>query len=126
MAGCQLDLVRAGRGHGAAAGVVVPQVLGQHLAQVVLVDNQQPAGELSAQGADESFAYGVISGCLRRVGENPDPFRGEHGVEGAGELGARSLIRNLTGAARWPRSIGRLRAACLVQALSGLAVMSAR
>jgi hypothetical protein len=36
------------------------------------------------------------------------------------------LIRNLTGAARWPRSIGRLRAACLVQALSGLAVMSAR
>ena len=119
MAGCQLDLVRAGRGHGAPAGVVVPQVLGQHLAQVVLVDNQQPAGELSAQGADESFAYGVISGCLRRVGENPDPFRGEHGVEGTGELACPVLIRNLTEAARGPRSIRTLQAACVVQRRPG-------
>ncbi len=39
---------------------------------------------------------------------------------------ARSLIRNLTEAARWPRSIRRLRAAWVVQLLSGLAVMPAR
>ena len=39
---------------------------------------------------------------------------------------ARSLIRNLTEAARWPRSIRRLRAACVVHAPSGLAVMPAR
>jgi hypothetical protein len=39
---------------------------------------------------------------------------------------ARSLIRNLTEAARWPRSIRRLRAAWVVQVLSGLAVMPAR
>ena len=28
--------------------VVVPQVLGQHLAQVVLIDDQQPVEELAA------------------------------------------------------------------------------
>ncbi len=39
---------------------------------------------------------------------------------------ARSLIRNLIVAARWPRSIRRLRAACVVQAPSGFAVMPAR
>jgi hypothetical protein len=39
---------------------------------------------------------------------------------------ARSLIRNLTEAARWPRSIRMLRAACVVQAPSGCAVMPAR
>jgi hypothetical protein len=36
--------------------VVVPQVSGHHLVQVVLVDDQQPVEELAAQGADESFA----------------------------------------------------------------------
>ena len=36
--------------------VVVPQVLGQHLAQVLLVDDQQPVEELPAQGADDPFA----------------------------------------------------------------------
>ena len=39
---------------------------------------------------------------------------------------ARSLIRNLTEAARWPRSIRKLRAACVVHAPSGFAVMPAR
>ena len=33
-----------------AAGVVVPQVLGQYLAQVVLADDQQPVEELPAEG----------------------------------------------------------------------------
>jgi hypothetical protein len=39
---------------------------------------------------------------------------------------ARSLIRNFTEAARWPRSIRRLRAACVVHAPSGYAVTPAR
>jgi len=39
---------------------------------------------------------------------------------------ARSLIRNLTGAARWPMSIRKLRAAWVVHAPSGCAVMPAR
>ena len=39
---------------------------------------------------------------------------------------ARSLIRNSTVVARWPRSIRKLRAACVVQAPSGLAVMPTR
>ena len=38
----------------------------------------------------------------------------------------RSLIENLTEVARWPRSIRKLRAAWVVQAPSGLAVMPAR
>ena len=39
---------------------------------------------------------------------------------------ARSLIRNLIEAARWPRSIRKLRAACVVRAASGFAVRPAR
>ncbi len=39
---------------------------------------------------------------------------------------ARSLIRDLSEVARWPRSIRTLRAACVVHAPSGLAVMPAR
>src|ERR1039457_3067983 len=66
--------------------VVMPQVLGQHLAQVVLIDDQQPVQELLAQGTDHPLADGICSGRPRWAGENPDAVRLEHGVEGAGEL----------------------------------------
>ena len=56
-------------------GVVVAQVLGQHPAQMVLIDDQQPVEEFAAQGADDPFADGVRSGRLRWAGENPDAFR---------------------------------------------------
>src|ERR1022692_4279380 len=59
-------------------GVVMRQVLRQHLAQVVLIDDQQPVEELLAQGADGSLADGVRSGRLRWAGKNPDAFRREH------------------------------------------------
>src|SRR5271165_2214810 len=36
--------------------VVMPQVLGQHPSQVVLIDDQHPAEDLPAQGADHPFA----------------------------------------------------------------------
>jgi hypothetical protein len=73
------DTVRPG-------GAVMPQVLGQHLAQVVLIDDRQPVEDLPAQGTDHLFADGVRSRGLRWAGENPDAVRLEHGVEGAGEL----------------------------------------
>ena len=66
--------------------VVVAQVFGQHPAQMVLIDDQQPVEKLAAQGTDHPFADGVRSGRLRRAGQNPDAFRREHRVEGAGEL----------------------------------------
>jgi hypothetical protein len=58
----------------------MPQVFGQHLAQVVLIDNQQP------QGAYHPFADSVCPGRLRRAGENPDARCREHGIEGISEL----------------------------------------
>jgi hypothetical protein len=66
--------------------VVVAQVLGQHLVQMVLIDDQGPVEDLAARGADDSLADGVRSGRLRRAGENPDARCCEHGVEGVGEL----------------------------------------
>ena len=42
--------------------VVMHQVLGQHPAQVLLVDDQQPVEEFPAQGADDPFAGRVRSG----------------------------------------------------------------
>ena len=67
-------------------GVVMLQVLSQRPAQMVLIDDQQLAGELPPKGPDHPFADRVRSGRLRRAAENPDSFRREHGVEGTGEL----------------------------------------
>src|ERR1019366_8125692 len=51
------------------AGVVVRQVLGQHPAQMMLIDDQQPAGDLAAQGAmigsQMAFALGACGGLAR-------------------------------------------------------------
>ena len=69
-----------------SAGVVVSQVLGENLPQVVLIDDQKPVENLPAQGADDPFADRVRLGRLRRAGDNPDAVCGEHSVEGAGEL----------------------------------------
>ena len=72
--------------------VVVHQVLGQHPAQVLLVDDQQAVGKFPAQGAGDPFADRVRSRRLRRAGQDPDAIRGEHGTERAGEL-ARVQLR---------------------------------
>jgi hypothetical protein len=37
------------------------QVLGQHLSQVVLIDDQQPAGEFPVQGTYDSYLCGSAS-----------------------------------------------------------------
>ena len=44
-------------------GVVVQQVLGQHPAQMVLIDNQKPVKNLPAQGTDRPGGRG---GCRAR------------------------------------------------------------
>jgi hypothetical protein len=67
-------------------GIVVLQVLGQRLTQMMLIDDQQPVEELPPQGPDHPFADRVRSWRLRRAGENPDAICLEHGVEGSGEL----------------------------------------
>jgi hypothetical protein len=81
LSGCELaeGAVRPG-------GVVMLKVFGQYLAQMVFIDDQQPVEKFPAQGTDDPFADRVRPGRLRRAGENPDAFRLEHGVEGAGEL----------------------------------------
>src|ERR1035441_7055350 len=112
LSGCELaeGTVRPG-------GVVVLKVFGQYLAQMVLIDDQQPVEKLPAQGTDDPFADRVRSGRLRRVGENPDAFRLEHGVEGAGELAGAVPEQELDGSSALPevhqkvaRRLGRPRA----------------
>src|SRR6266566_2342949 len=63
----------------------------------------------SAEGTDGPFADRVRSRCLRWAGENPDAFRREHGVEGAGELAGAIPDQELDRSERWPRSIRKLR-----------------
>jgi hypothetical protein len=53
----------------------VRQVSGQHPAQLVLRDDQQPIDDLAAHGADDRFAEGVRFGRLRRAGKIPDAVR---------------------------------------------------
>ena len=69
-----------------------------------------------------AFALGACGGLARNLIPSPVNTASKELVNWP----ARSLIRNLTVAARWPRSIRRLRAACVVHAPSGLAVMPAR
>jgi hypothetical protein len=82
-------------------GVVVPQVFGQYLVQVALIDDQQPVGDLAAQGADHPLANGIRPRCLRRAEEDPDACGGEYGIEGAGEL-AGAVPDQEPGASRAP------------------------
>ena len=70
------------------------------------------------------LADGVRSGRLRWAGENPDAFRGEHGVEGAGELAGAIPDQELDRGRALPEV--KLRPACVVHAPSGFAVMPAR
>jgi hypothetical protein len=57
----ELARERCGRG----AGALVHEVLGQHLAQVMLVDDQQLVEKPPAQGADEPFTDPVRPGRPR-------------------------------------------------------------
>ena len=69
-----------------------------------------------------AFALGACCGLARIL----IPSAWNTASKGPVNWPARSLIRNLTEAERWPRSIRKLRAACVVHAASGFAVMPAR
>ena len=114
LSGCELP-----EGSVRPGGVVVAQVVGQHPAQMVLIDDQQPVEEFAAQGAGDPFADRVRPRGLRWAGENPDAIRREHGVERAGELacaipdqeldGSRALAQvhqEVTRRLRRPRAVG--------------------
>ena len=94
-------------------GVVVMQVLGQDLARVALIKDQQPAGQLASQGPGHRLADGVGSGCLRRADEDVDAFGGEHGVDGVSELAGAVPDQELDGIRAVAGSIRKLRAAWL-------------
>jgi hypothetical protein len=85
-------------------GVVVTQVLGQHLAQVVLIDDQQLVEDLAAQGADEPLADGIALGACGGLATIPTPSAANTASNDAVNWPARSLIRNLRQVARRPRS----------------------
>ena len=106
--------------------VIVPQVFGQRPSQMMLIDDQQPVEEFPAQGVDDlsqmAFALGACGGLARILMPPAVNTASKELVNWP----ARSLIRNLAEAARWPRSIRTLRAACVVHAPSGCAVMPAR
>ena len=69
-------------------GVAVLQVLGQDLAQVALVEDEQSDEYLAAQGADHALADRIRLWRLRRAEKDPDTRSGEHGVERLRELAA--------------------------------------
>jgi hypothetical protein len=69
-----------------ACGVVVRDVLGQDVFEVAAVAGEYPVEAFGTHGADPAFRVGVR---LRRPWWNLDCFdagRGEHRVEGGGEL----------------------------------------
>src|ERR1019366_1016237 len=79
--------------------VVMPQVLGQHLAQVVLIDDQQPVQELPARVpmtlSQIAFALGACGGVARILIPSAWNTASKEPVNWP----ARSLIRNLMEAA---------------------------
>jgi|SRR5690242_4396740 len=80
--------------------VVMQQVLSQHPAQVVLINDQQPVEDLPAQGTDHRFADRVRSRRLRWADEILMAAAVNTASKEPVNWPARSLIRNLTEAVR--------------------------
>ena len=99
MAGCRLSGCELAEGAVRPGGVVVPQVFGQHPAQVVLIDGQQPVEELAAQGADDPFADGVRPGRLRWQARRPSdvPSRAGDGQGGGARIGCSGIQLDFMG-----------------------------
>ena len=87
-----------------SASVVMQQVFGQHLAQVVFIDDQQAVEDLPAQGrrrvpvilSQIAFALGACGGVTRILTPSAVNTASKEPVNWP----ARSLIRNLTEATR--------------------------
>ena len=67
--------------------VVVIGVLAEDQPQVPFADDKHPVQALAASTADPAFGDRVRPGALARVFDDPHTSRGEHRVEGGGELG---------------------------------------
>jgi hypothetical protein len=94
------------------AGRCSAAVGGQQLSQVPFAEDQQPVGELGADGEHEPLGVGVRLWTTRWDLQHGDAGVGEHGVEGGGEKAAvnwpvRSRIRYVNTAARSPSSTSR-------------------
>jgi hypothetical protein len=70
-----------------AVVVVMVLVLAKHGCGVPQVDDEDAVEEFAPDAADEAFGDRVGSRCPHRCLDDPDVERGEHGVEGCGELG---------------------------------------
>jgi hypothetical protein len=101
-------------------------VFGQHVFEVVAVEDQYPVERLAAEGADPSLGDRVRPGRLHRCAEDADALAGEHGIKDAGELGVAVPDKNLKLATRSPRSISRFRACWATQAAFGFTVVPRR
>jgi hypothetical protein len=86
---------------------------------MVLMDDQQPVEDLAAKGTDDLLADGVRSGACGGLARILMPSAVKTASEESVNWPARSLIRNLTGVARWPGFIRKLRAACVARAPPG-------
>jgi hypothetical protein len=67
-------------------GVVVHGVLPQHYCEVARSADQQVVEAFTTQGADPALGDGVGSRRANRGADDADVGRGEHSVEGGGEL----------------------------------------
>jgi hypothetical protein len=100
--------------------VVVQQVFGEDLPLMMLTDDQQPVEDFTAQCADDPLADGVARGACGGLARIRMPSAWNTASNESLNWPARSLISNLTEAARWPTSIRKLRAACVVRAPAGI------
>jgi hypothetical protein len=71
-------------------------VLAQDYRGVVLVDDQNAIEKLATDAADGALGYAIGRRCPHGRLRDADVDRGEHGVEGGGELGccAATMIRH--------------------------------
>ena len=67
--------------------VEVALILAEYISGVSLVDDQDAVEQFAADGSDEALGDRVRPRRLRWRLDDPDIDRGEHGIEGGGELG---------------------------------------
>jgi hypothetical protein len=87
--------------------VILPDVFGQHLAEMPLAEDHHVIQALAAERAHEPLRVGIRPPRPDRRVDNPRAVPGEDAVECAVNLPSRSRITNLNRPARSPRSISR-------------------
>ena len=93
-----------------AVCVVVVLILGQHVSELLFVENQHPVQALSTDGADPPLGVGVGLRRTRRTTQHRDAGISEHGIEAFGELRVSIADQEPETSARSPSAYMRLRA----------------